>query len=161
MGERAVLAAQCCNDQLVHMTLMSTLSFFASDSAMVVYGECMDRLGPKATFMAASWCSLIGLLLIALNAELNIDLLWFGAFIMLGVGGPGIFMGFLVFAEVWPETRCGKHNQPRRALVLRSCLPMCVDPSTQEGSNHSTRSFDVGYFLTGLPALQDDVLLGV
>ena len=96
---------KCCNDQLLDFTLLSTLSFFASDSAMVIYGECIDRLGPKVTFLFSSTVAGVGLFVIGLNASLHFDLLWFAGFIMLGAGGPGVFMGCLIFAEVFPDHR--------------------------------------------------------
>ena len=66
---------KCCNGQLLDFTLLSTLSFFASDSAMVMYGECIDRLGPKVTFLFGSTIAGLGLLVIGLNASVHADLL--------------------------------------------------------------------------------------
>eukprot|EP00966_Prymnesium_polylepis_P093266 2159112-Prymnesium_polylepis.1 len=96
---------KCCSAQLLDFTLLSTVSFFASDSAMVIYGECIDRLGPRMTFLIASGVAGLGLFLIGLNASLQADWLWFAAFLLLGAGGPGVFMGCLIFAEVFPDHR--------------------------------------------------------
>ena len=96
---------KCCNAQMMDYTLLSTLSFFASDSAMVGWGECIDRLGPRTTLVISSACGIAALLLIGMNVGMGVDWLWFGSFVLLGSCGPGVFMGALTFAEVFPEQR--------------------------------------------------------
>ena len=102
-GECEPSRSSCCPAQQLRYTLLSSVAFFASDGVMVLYGELMDRCGPRFTFGCGITFAWMGLALLGVGALLpSIDALWYLGFGALGVAGPGVFMGCLVLGEVWP-----------------------------------------------------------
>ena len=80
-------ATECCSDQLESYTLMTQLSFFAQDGVMLVYGEIMDRRGPRAALASACMiCNVALATLLAGSFNVSIDLLWYVGFFLLVPG---------------------------------------------------------------------------
>ena len=92
-------AEKCCDEQKLEYTLMSSVALFASDGAVVVYGEVADRLGPRTSLAIGSFCVCLGLLLMSINSIVVSDGLWYGSFFVLGLGGPGVFLGAFALQE--------------------------------------------------------------
>ena len=95
----------CCQEQDYALTVFSTAALFSSDGVMLLYGELLDRKGPRwclGVGVAMSW---LGFALLSLNDAsfgFHSDALWCVAFILVGAAGPGVFMGCLTFGECFP-----------------------------------------------------------
>ena len=90
-----------CSEQYLTLNLMFTSSLFCADAVMVIYGEVMDRFGPRSTSAVGLCLSLIAYVLLGLKSSHNS--VWFVAFMCLGISGPGIFLSCLSFGEIFPE----------------------------------------------------------
>jgi len=102
-GEEA--GYKCCEAQKLQYTLLSSVALFAADGVMILYGEYSDRAGPRACFTVGTALAWSGLGTIALNSLWGLDWLWYVAFFLVGISGPGVFMGVLFLAEKHPELR--------------------------------------------------------
>jgi hypothetical protein len=100
-GDECLPSQHTCRAQYLSLNLMFTVSMFASDAAMSIYGEIMDRRGARSAFGIglALTCTAYGIM----GLGLNINALWFVSFLLLGLAGPGIIMGCLSFGEIHPE----------------------------------------------------------
>ena len=95
---------QCCDAQLLGVTLVSTLALLPSDGLVALYGEFVDRHGPRKCFLVAALLAWLGLLLLGVNAAaLDADGIWLAGFFCLGAAGPGIFFSVLFLAEKYPR----------------------------------------------------------
>ena len=103
--EPALASTKCCDEQKLQYTLLSSIALFASDGAVVLYGEVADRLGPRVCFGIGALCVMMGLVLMGINSALGNDALWYLTFFMLGVGGPGVFLGSFSLQEKHPHLR--------------------------------------------------------
>ena len=65
----------------------------------------MDRLGPRTTFFIGLALSCAGFVGVGLNTMWHADALWYTSFVLMGAGGPGVFMGCLTMGEFYPEQR--------------------------------------------------------
>jgi len=102
----AARSEKCCESQLAAFVTLTSVSLFGADGVMVIYGEIVDRAGPRWCMSVALALAWLGLGLVALNASLGalqLDWIWLVAFPMLGMAGPGIFMAVLSFGEVYPR----------------------------------------------------------
>ena len=98
--------SKCCEKQLSAFVTLTSVSLFGADGVMVLYGELVDRAGPRWCMSVALALAWLGIGLISFNASLmknQIDMLWLLAFPLLGISGPGIFMAVLSFGEVYPR----------------------------------------------------------
>ena len=95
--------SKCCDEQLLSFTLMSSVAMVPSDSLVAVYGEFVDRKGPRKTFVIGMLCACVGLALLAANVLLGSEILWFIAFAFLGSSGPGVFFSILFLSEKYPR----------------------------------------------------------
>lgn len=94
----------CCEDQRALMVQLSSTTLFVQDGVLVVYGELMDRRGPRTSMVAASSVVCLALVLLYVNSLLanrdsDLNALWFVGFGLLGLSGPGIFLSTLSLGE--------------------------------------------------------------
>eukprot|EP00962_Isochrysis_galbana_P053044 scaffold24507_cov106-Isochrysis_galbana.AAC.3 len=97
---------KCCDDQLSAFVKLTSVSLFGADGVAVVYGELIDRAGPRWCMSIALVLAWLGLGLVSFNASLGgaqRDWMWNVAFPLIGNAGPGIFMSVLSFGEVYPH----------------------------------------------------------
>lgn len=97
---------KCCDDQLSAFVKLTSVSLFGADGVAVVYGELIDRAGPRWCMSIALVLAWLGLGLVSFNASLGAaqrDWMWNVAFPLIGNAGPGIFMSVLSFGEVYPH----------------------------------------------------------
>ena len=96
----------CCAAQRTRMATMASMALFCADGVMVFFGELKDRKGSKWCFGVGASLSLCGLCLLSLAASLaerGVADQWFVvALCLMGLGGPGVFMGALSFGERAP-----------------------------------------------------------
>ena len=112
---------KCCDEQEEMMIAMSSTSLFAADASIVFYGELLDRFGPPATLAVGVAFQCLGLSTLALNAYANLtNILWYIAFLFLGVSGPGIFLAVLVFAELYTDVE----------EIITTLVPAAFDSSS-------------------------------
>ena len=95
-------STKCCDAQMLSYTLISSTAMIPSDSLVAVYGELVDRKGPRFTFALGMLCACVGLAVLAANLLLHSEPLWFVAFALLGSSGPGIFFSILFLSETYP-----------------------------------------------------------
>ena len=102
-ARRAALQREkCCVNQESLFVALASASLLGADGVMVVYGELMDRLGPRWCMAVASSLLWTGLSAAAVASATSSDALWAVAFPLLGVSGPGVFMAVLSFGETYP-----------------------------------------------------------
>ena len=92
----------CCDAQSKKMVTLSTMTLFAEDSILVVYGELQDRFGARCTLLVASSILCASLCVLTINSMLQdsaIELLWYVGFFLMGLAGPGIFLAALSLGE--------------------------------------------------------------
>ena len=87
-----------CETQLSRVSLASSITFFMADAAAGLWGEIVDRAGPRKTFVASSIMSLVGFALLAIlftgtSVSLSRDVTMTFALALLGFAGPGVFNG--------------------------------------------------------------------
>lgn len=87
-------SAGCCSEQRLRLTLMASCSLFAADGIMVLYGEMNDRFGPRSCLITGVVLGVIGFDLMAIGSS---NTMWFAALVLLGISGPGVFMGCMGF----------------------------------------------------------------
>jgi MFS family permease len=95
-------ATKCCNAQMLGFTALSSAALLPTDGLLAVYGEFVDRHGPRKTFLVGMAFACTGLGLLALNTMLHVPVLWFVCFACLGASGPGVFFSVLFLAEKHP-----------------------------------------------------------
>lgn len=84
----------CCSEQRLRLTLMASCSLFAADGIMVLYGEMNDRFGPRSCLITGIVLGVLGFDLMAIGSS---NTMWFAALVLLGISGPGVFMGCMGF----------------------------------------------------------------
>lgn len=90
----------CCDQQSARMTTLSTVTLFAEDGVLLLYGELQDRAGARCGLIVAVFIMLCALGMLVVNSLLlDIDLLWYGGFFLMGLSGPGIFLSALSLGE--------------------------------------------------------------
>ena len=94
---------KCCDEQMIAFSVVATLSFLPSDALVALYGELVDRQGPRKTYLVGMSLASLGLALISLNTQLQNSFLWYLSFWCLGASGPGIFFSVLFLAEKHPK----------------------------------------------------------
>jgi MFS family permease len=95
---------KCCNRQLSAFTTMSTIAFFAADMAMALYGELIDRFGPRVCFATGVGLCWLGFATLAGASFFHtVDALWYASFFCIGMSGPGVFMATLSLGERYPS----------------------------------------------------------
>lgn len=126
---------KCCDAQLLGYTLMTTAALLPSDAFIVVYGELVDRAGPRKAFLVGQSFAYVGLALLALNTRLGSnDFLWLASFFSLGAAGPGVFFSILILGEKFPRL------QP---------IITALTAATFDGSAISFYIFNLLYFAAG------------
>jgi MFS family permease len=90
-----------CRAQYLFLNLMFTVSMFASDAIMSLYGIISDRKGPRTAFSIGLALTCAAYAMMGIGSELKG--VWFVSFLLLGLAGPGIVMGCLCFGEMDPE----------------------------------------------------------
>jgi hypothetical protein len=105
---RIVGSARECQD--AQLDTIALLSFFAADASMIAFGEISDKVGPAYAFVTGLVFTIVGFGSIGVNGcyvEIgmggSVDWLWYFAFLAIGLGGPGIFMGCFALAEKNPR----------------------------------------------------------
>ena len=96
-------AAKCCDAQMLSYTLMTSVALLPSDALIALYGELVDRVGPRKVYMAGQCCAWCGLALLSVNAHLESEILWHAAFFSMGAAGPGVFFSILFLGELYPK----------------------------------------------------------
>jgi hypothetical protein len=94
---------QCCDAQFERYTLLSSVALFAADGTFALYGELMDRRGPRDCFIVGMALCAFGFFVLGANAYAHLDALWYVGFVGLGVAGPGVFMGCLSLGQKYPR----------------------------------------------------------
>lgn len=89
----------CCSEQRVWLSLVASCALFAADGIMVAYGELNDRVGPKTCFTVGAVAAIVGFCLMAIDE----DEAYAVALVLLGLAGPGVFMGCMGFGSFMPE----------------------------------------------------------
>lgn len=89
----------CCSEQRVWLSLVASCALFAADGIMVAYGELNDRVGPKSCFTVGTVLAVIGFCLMAID----MDETYAVALVLLGLAGPGVFMGCMGFGSFMPD----------------------------------------------------------
>ncbi|KOO33369.1 hypothetical protein Ctob_005056 [Chrysochromulina tobinii] len=90
----------CCDEQSKKIVMLSTITLFAEDGVLVLYGELQDRVGARNSLLVAGSIMSTGLGILAYNSLIaDIELLWYSGFFLLGVAGPGIFLSALSLGE--------------------------------------------------------------
>ena len=87
-----------CDAQMNYVSLASSITFFMADAAAGLWGELVDRLGPRQCFVAASLMSIAGLMTLSVlftSTAISTmrDVAMTSALALLGFAGPGIFNG--------------------------------------------------------------------
>lgn len=93
---------KCCDAQMLAYTLLTSVALTPSDAFVAIYGEVVDRIGPRKVYLVGQLLAATGLALIALNVHLQSPPVWYAAFCCLGAAGPGIFFSILFLAERFP-----------------------------------------------------------
>uniref|UniRef100_A0A7S3SUY6 Uncharacterized protein n=1 Tax=Emiliania huxleyi TaxID=2903 RepID=A0A7S3SUY6_EMIHU len=96
----------CCKAQASSFVSLSSVSLFAADGVMVAYGELMDRRGARWCISVALCLVCTGLALLSIAGSLGASspaALWWIAFPLIGLAGPGVFMAALSFGELFPN----------------------------------------------------------
>ena len=107
-AETANPGQPCCMEQQLRYTLLTSIAFFTSDAAMLLFGEFADRAGPRWCFGIGATLVCLSLLMLALSPYVALawtEALWFAAFFCVGFGGPGVFVGALFIGEAHPHLR--------------------------------------------------------
>ena len=95
---------KCCDAQMLQYTLMTSAALLPSDALVAVYGEFVDRVGPRKVYCVGQLFFSAGLLLLIFNSYwLRSNCLWFASFSFLGAAGPGVFFSILFLAEKHPH----------------------------------------------------------
>ena len=90
----------CCDEQSKKIVMLSTITLFAEDGVLVLYGELQDRVGARNSLLVAGSIMSTGLGMLAYNSLIaDLELLWYAGFFLLGVAGPGIFLSALSLGE--------------------------------------------------------------
>ena len=102
----------CCKAQASSFVSLSSVSLFAADGVMVAYGELMDRRGARWCISIALCLVCTGLALLSIAGSLGASspaALWWIAFPLIGLAGPGVFMAALSFGEAPPSPAAATH----------------------------------------------------
>ena len=126
---------KCCDAQMLSYTLLSSAAMMPSDALVALYGEYVDRRGPRKTFLLGMAFACAGLAILALNTQLHSEPLWFAAFLCLGSSGPGVFFSILFLTE--------KYNELQPLITTLSS-------ATFDGSAICFYVFNALYFVGGL-----------
>ena len=122
---------KCCDTQVLTFTLLSSVAMLPSDALVALYGEFVDRRGPRKTFLVGMAFALSGLALLALNARIKLEALWYASFFCIGACGPGVFFSVLFLTEKHP--------------TLQALIPSLAS-ATNDASAISFFLFNVLYF---------------
>lgn len=92
---------ECCEPQLVRLSMVISLCFFLCDFSAAPWGELADRQGPRVCLIAAVACSVLGMTLLGIStmdpAGCSNALTTLGL-VAVAVAGPGVFNGGYVGA---------------------------------------------------------------
>lgn len=121
------LHVECCEAQLVRLSMVISLCFFLCDFSAAPWGEVADRRGPRVCLICASSLSAIGMALLGLSAlnspSSSSNMLNTVGLVAIAAAGPGVFNGGYVGAL----SMIGE-DQGMKA-VLASCSAAVFDGS--------------------------------
>lgn len=129
------MASKCCDEQMLALSAVTTLALLPSDALVAAYGELVDRKGPRKTFLVGMGLACVGLGLISINMQLQLEPLWYLSFSLLGASGPGIFFSVIFLSEKHP------HLQP---------IISAVASATFDGSALCFYLWNAMYFRAGI-----------
>lgn len=98
------LHVKCCDAQMLQYTLLTSAALLPSDAFVALYGELVDRVGPRSVYCTGQLMFGVGAVLLAVNScWLDEAWLWYASFFALGAAGPGVFFSILFLSEKHPN----------------------------------------------------------
>ena len=120
----------CCSQQLYLISFYSSVAFFVADGAAVLWGEVVDRAGPRLCLALAASINIVGLLLLGFAAwktgTIIEDVLASVGLVFVGAGCPGVFNG--VYVGVLNLE--GTTRTPFFEAILATLVAGCFDLSS-------------------------------
>mmetsp|Transcript_27605 Transcript_27605/g.66891 ORF Transcript_27605/g.66891 Transcript_27605/m.66891 type:complete len:543 (+) Transcript_27605:3-1631(+) len=117
---------ECCEQQLVRLSMIISLCFFLCDFSAAPWGELADRRGPRICLISATAVSVLGMSLLGLSTidptGCSNTLTTIGL-VALAVAGPGVFNG----GYVGSLSMIGE--DPDLKAILASCSAAVFDGS--------------------------------
>ena len=69
-------SSKCCDEQMLQYTLMTSVAMLPSDALVALYGELVDRIGPRKVYCMGQLTFTIGLALFVFNARGTYHIAW-------------------------------------------------------------------------------------
>ena len=102
LSDKAGQTGSDCQQQNLELALMFTLASTAVNTASFPVGFFLDRFGPRATMASGSTIFAVGCALFSAARQLSDDL-YILAYMMLAVGGTGVFLSTLHLSCAFPR----------------------------------------------------------
>ena len=124
---------KCCDAQLTHITMISSLCYFFSDACAAPWGEAVERVGARSMLALAVSCSLLGAVGLGLGVHFRTETLVTAALLLLALAGPGIFnasyTGCLKLLSSGGGRRLSASQRASLGTLLASLAAAAVDGS--------------------------------
>ena len=88
---QALSTTKCCDAQLAHITMLSSLSYFLTDASAAPWGEAVDRVGALPMLGLSTTIASAGAVVLGFGVKQRAEGMVTAAMLMLAVAGPGVF----------------------------------------------------------------------